>query len=84
MPKKFKFKIENTTYEWERQFITGEEVRHVGPGIPDNMDLYLKVAGKPGRLIERSESVDLEPSGIEKFYTQESSSTAGCAYELTF
>lgn len=77
MKEKHKFKIENTVYEWDSRFITGEEVRHVGPGIPDNMELYLKVPGKPGRLIERNESVDLEPSGIEKFYTQEGSSTAG-------
>ena len=77
MPKKFKFKIENTTYEWDRQFITGEEVRNVGPGIPDNMELYLKVTGKTGRLIEKNESVDIDIHGIEKFYTQEGSSTAG-------
>lgn len=84
MLNKFKFKIENIMYEWEHQFITGQEVRNVGPGIPDNMDLFLKVAGKPGRLIERNESVDLGMPGIEKFYTQESSSTAGCVYESTF
>lgn len=77
MPKKFKFKIENTTYDWDSQFITGEQVRSVGPGIPDNMDLYLKVTGKTGRLIEKTDSVDLDMHGIEKFYTQEGSSTAG-------
>ena len=77
MSKKFKFKIENTTYEWDSRYITGQQVRSVGPGIPDNMDLFLKVAGKPGRLIEKNESVDLEMHGIEKFYTQQSSSTAG-------
>jgi len=77
MPKKFKFKIENTVYDWDSQFITGAQVRSVGPGIPDNMDLYLKVAGKPGRLVGREESIDLAMPGIEKFYSQESSSTAG-------
>jgi hypothetical protein len=77
MPQKFKFKIENTMYEWDHRFITGEEVRNVGPGIPDNMDVYLKVEGKPGRLVERNDSVDLGMPGIEKFYSQESSSTAG-------
>jgi len=77
MSKKFKFKIENTVYEWDSQFITGEQVRNVGPGIPDNMDLYLKEAGKPGRLIANNESVDLGLPGIEKFYSQQSSSTAG-------
>ena len=78
MSKKFKFKIENTTYDWDEQFITGQQVRNVGPGIPDNMDLYLKVAGNPGRLVARDESIDLGMPGIEKFYSQESSSTAGC------
>lgn len=78
MSKKFKFKIENTVYEWDSQFITGQQVRSVGPGIPNNMDLFLKVAGKPGRLIEKNESVDLGMPGIEKFYTQQTSSTAGC------
>jgi len=77
MAKKYKFKIENTTYEWESQFITGQQVRAVGPGIPANMDLFLKVAGKPGRLIANDESVDLGQPGIEKFYSQQSSSTAG-------
>jgi Multiubiquitin len=79
MSKKHKFKIENTTYEWDDQFITGAQIRSVGPGIPDNMDLYLKVPGRPGRLVANDETIDLdgEPS-IEKFYSQQSSSTAGC------
>ena len=77
MPKKSKFKIENTVYDWDSQFITGAQVRSVGAGIPDNMDLYLKVTGKTGKLIEKDESVDLDMHGIEKFYTQEGSSTAG-------
>jgi hypothetical protein len=78
MSKKFKFKIENTSYEWDSQVITGQQVRSVGPGIPDNMDLYLKVAGKPGRLVANDEAIDLSNPGIEKFYSQQSSSTAGC------
>jgi Multiubiquitin len=84
MPKEYKFKIENTMYEWESKFITGQQVRSVGPGIPDNMDLYLKVQGKPGRLVKNDESVDLSTPGIEKFYSQESSSTAGCTYGAAF
>lgn len=77
MSKKFKFKIENTVYEWDSQFISGKQVRNVGPGIPDSMDLYLKVAGKPGRLVENDESIDLDMHGIEKFYSQQASSSAG-------
>lgn len=77
MSEKNKFKIENTVYDWNSQFITGQEVRNVGPGIPDSMDLFLKQAGKPGRLVVNDETIDLSAPGIEKFYSQESSSTAG-------
>lgn len=77
MTKKFKFKIENENHEWENQFITGAEVRAVPPGIPDNMDLYLKVAGSAGRLVANGDSIDLGEPGIEKFYAQDASSEAG-------
>ncbi len=77
MKEKYKFKIENENYEWNNQSITGAEVRGVGPGIPDSMDLYLKVAGEPGRLIANEDSIDLSKPGIEKFYAQDSSSEAG-------
>jgi hypothetical protein len=77
MGQKFKFKIENEVYEWESQFITGAEVRTVGPGIPANMDLFIKVPGSPGRLVKNEDKIDLKKSGIEKFYSQESSSEAG-------
>ena len=77
MKKEYKFKIENVVYPWPSQFITGAEVRTVGPGIPANMDLYLKIHGKVGRLVKNEEKIDLEEPGIEKFYTQDSSSTAG-------
>mgnify|MGYP003657820363 CR=1 FL=1 len=75
--KKYKFKIENETYEWDNQIITGAEVRSVGPGIPDDMDLYLKTHGNAGKLIEKDTSVDLGEPGIEKFYVQDASSEAG-------
>lgn len=75
--KKYKFKIENDTYEWPNQFITGAEVRGVGPGIPESMDLYLKRRGAPGQLVKNDDSIDLDDPGIEKFYAQDSSSEAG-------
>lgn len=76
--KKWKIKVENDVYDWDSQFITGAQVRALGPGIPESMDLFLKVPGKPGRLIKNDDTVDLdEQPGIEKFYAQESSSEAG-------
>lgn len=75
--KKYHFKIEERVYEWENQYINEREIRGVGPGIPENMDLFIKKAHKPGRLVEKDEIFDLGEPGIEKFYCQESSSSAG-------
>ncbi|TCZ65032.1 hypothetical protein [Flaviaesturariibacter aridisoli] len=78
--KKYKFKIENEVHEWPKQHITGAEVRAVPPGIPENMDLFVKEKGKVGRLVKADDSFDLdESSGIDKFYSQESKSTPGKA-----
>lgn len=75
--KKYHFKIENDTYESPNQFITGAEVRGVGPGIPDTMDLFIKHKGKPGVLVANDDKFDLDETGIEKFYAQDASSEAG-------
>lgn len=78
MSKKYKFKIENETYEWGDATITAAEVRGVGPGIPDSMDLFVKLSGKPARLVsDPGEVFDLSGPGIEKFFAQNSSSEAG-------
>ena len=42
MSKKRHFKIENEPQTWDEQFITGSQVRAIPPGIPDNLDLYVK------------------------------------------
>lgn len=77
MSQKFKFKIENETHDWDTQFITGTEVRSIPPGIPSNMDLFVKRPGKPGELVGNDQKIDLEPAGIEKFYSQVADSSPG-------
>lgn len=76
--KQWTLQVENEVYHSDSQFITGAQVRSLGPGIPESMDLFLKVKGKPGLLIKDTDSVDLGQPGIEKFYAQEASSEAGC------
>jgi len=77
MARQYQFKVEDETYHWSEQFITGGEVRQQGPGIPEGMDLYLKVRNLPGRLVANDEKIDLAEPGIEKFYAQDASSEAG-------
>jgi hypothetical protein len=75
--KKYHFKIENDTYEWSTEFISGADVRGVGPGIPESMDLFIKRKGKAGVLVANTDQIDLGDPGIEKFYAQDASSEAG-------
>jgi hypothetical protein len=75
--KKFKLKIENEVHEWPTQFITGAEIRTIPPGIPDNMDLFVKRRGNPGVLVNNQDSFDLDEPGIEKFYSQVADSSPG-------
>ncbi len=77
MAKKYTFKIENQTHIWEEQFITGAQVRAIPPGIPENMDLFIKRKGSPGELVADSDTIDLSEKGIERFYYQQADSTPG-------
>ena len=78
MAKKYTFKVENEPYHWDNPAITAVEVRAVGPGIPENMDLYIKLHGKPARLVsDINEVFDLSEGGVEKFFAQNASSEAG-------
>ena len=83
MKKKYHFKIENVPHEWEGQFITGAQVRAIPPGIPSNMDLFIKRQGKPGVLVDNNDSINLDEPGIEKFYSQLADSSPG-SYAITF
>lgn len=55
MAKQYQFKIEGETYHWDEQFITGAQVRQVGPGIPEGMDLQADqpLEQRPHRLLGR-------------------------------
>lgn len=77
MAKKWTLKVENVTYHWDKQFITGADIRNLGPGIPANMDVFVKRAGKAGILIDNTTPIDLDEKGLEKFYAQDASSEAG-------
>ena len=77
MKNSWEFMIENMPHKSDKQIITGSDVRAYPPGIPETMDLFLKVRGEPGRPIQNDTKVDLDEPGIEKFYAQDASSEAG-------
>ncbi len=60
--------IEGRTYEWDKQYITGKEVRELAH-LGETGDLFLSIT-KPweDELIAGDTSVDLARPGIEHFY----------------
>jgi hypothetical protein len=77
MSQKYKFKLGNETHDWPQAIITYEDLAAYPPGLPPGTDLYVKEKGQPGRLIKPGEQFDLSQPGIEKFYIDDSKSSAG-------
>jgi hypothetical protein len=65
-----KFTINKHPYKWKSQYITGEQLRHLGD-VNSEDDLYLKFNGHyEDELIVDETRVDLARPGIEQFYSK--------------
>ncbi len=75
--KAFELFIDNDKYTWGEDTITGAQLRVLG-AIPEGVDIFLKVPGKPDKPIENTTSVNLkEHHGPARFSTQSPGSQAG-------
>ena len=68
--------IDNQPYDWNKPIITGSQIRKLG-GLPDDVQIFQKVPGKPDRQIKDETVVDLKKPGPERFSTQAVGSNAG-------
>jgi hypothetical protein len=69
--KKFVLKINNKTFHWHEQYITGAQVKELGE-IPMKDLLFLNIKGNnEDQLIENEMIVDLGLPGLERFYSKE-------------
>jgi hypothetical protein len=69
--------IDNEKYEWHEDVITGLQVRELGH-IPEGVQIYLEVPGKPDEEIKNETKVNLnDHHGPARFSTQSSGSQAG-------
>lgn len=60
--------IEGKEFEWEQQYITGEELRQLA-NLPKDVELYLSIADPwDDEAVGVKDSVDLAREGIESFY----------------
>lgn len=75
--KGFELFIDTDKYFWEQDTINGTQLRVLG-SIPENVEIFLKVPGKPDLPISNSTSVNLkEHHGPAHFSTQATGSQAG-------
>ena len=76
-PKKIQLFIDHDKYEWDKGTITGAELRTLA-AIPESVQIFQHVSGKPDIEIKDDTIVDLENHhGPAKFSTQSPGSQAG-------
>jgi hypothetical protein len=69
--------IDHDRYTWDQDTITGAQLRVLG-AIPDGVEIFLQVPGKPDDQIFDNSVVNLkEHHGPAKFSTQSRGSQAG-------
>lgn len=75
--KEYELFIDGDKYSWDQELISGSDLRKLG-SIPEGVEIFLKVPGKPDREIGDQDSVNLkEHRGPAKFSTQSPGSQAG-------
>lgn len=75
--KKLKLIIDGDTYESDRQYIFGSDIRRIG-NIPADYQIFLSVSGPyDDELINDSDRVNLARPGIESFYGCKPNTTNG-------
>lgn len=65
----FKFFVDDTRYQTERQFLTGLDIKKMA-NVPEEMELYLVVPGYQDELVANDKAVNLSRPGVEKFETR--------------
>lgn len=75
--KAFELFIDRDKYSWDQDTISGAQLRVLG-SIPENVEIFLKVPGKPDQPIANATTVNLkEHHGPAHFSTQVPGSQAG-------
>lgn len=75
--KDYKLFIDGEKYTWADDTISGAQLRVLG-AIPEGVEIYLQVPGKPDEIIEDGQHVSLKDHhGPARFSTQAPGSQAG-------
>ncbi len=76
-PNKPELFIDNERYDWEKDLITGAELRTLA-SLPDDVQIFHKIPGQPESEVKNDTVVDLtEHPGPDRFSTQSVGSQAG-------
>jgi hypothetical protein len=73
--RRFKLIIDKKPYEWQEEYITGDQIKKMANIAAEN-ELFLKVVFSPTDQVILSDTrVDLAKQGIEYFYSRQKSIT---------
>jgi len=67
--KEYQIKVDGKNYKWDKQEISGAEIRLIGL-IPHDYQIFLKIHNQEERLIGDDDKVDLTNPGVEQFYSK--------------
>lgn len=70
------FFVDNEPYQWSLSTIKESDLRQLA-GIPQGVNIFLKIPGKPDKEVLAGTVVDLSRHGPERFSTQAVGSQAG-------
>lgn len=74
----FRFVIDGRRFEWGLAYITGRKLKELAGVDPVSYQVWLEVRGAAeDRLIRDNEQVDLQQTGVERFFTGKANTTEG-------
>jgi hypothetical protein len=69
--------IDNEPYDWDKETITGAQLRKLG-ALPDDVQIFWKIPGQPDKEVKNDTVVNLKKHpGPDRFSTQSVGSQAG-------
>ena len=77
-PKTFKIIVDHTPHNWQRQFITGMEIKDLA-GVDASYGVWQDLPGPEDPPVGDNEKIDLLEPGVERFFTGIKTTTEGKA-----
>jgi hypothetical protein len=69
VPRLFNFRINDTTYQWYKNYISAEQLRKVG-NIDPEYEVYIVFSNREAKLVTNDFRIDLADPEVDHFFSQ--------------